>query len=194
MMVWAENELLPQVHRVNVSGCEVGLFLLTHGFIQTFMEKTYEQRGVGATTAFLKQFIDGARKKDRFSLIGPEMHEMRNVMAHQLYSSRTHDIAFDYRLNTGWDRVSGILHVNPRIYGDRFIGAIDGGRFCDWRRFTTRVQLTRQKYRFIRDWLDLPKGDTLRDQIDQLVKLPNLTAMRPAERVLRQTLVARYAI
>jgi len=98
MMVWAENELLPQVHRVNVSGCEVGLFLLTHGFIQTFMEKTYEQRGVGATTAFLKQFIDGARKKDRFSLIGPEMHEMRNVMAHQLYSSRTHDIAFDYRV------------------------------------------------------------------------------------------------
>lgn len=35
MKMWAQNELEPQVRRVNRSGCEVALFPLTHSFIQT---------------------------------------------------------------------------------------------------------------------------------------------------------------
>jgi hypothetical protein len=194
MKIWAQNELAPQVQVVNKPGYEIALFLLTHGFVQTFMEKVYDLRGRVGTTEFLRRFIDGKKKKEKFSLIAVDMHEMRNVMAHQLYSSRTHAIAFDYRLNTGWDRIGSNLHINPKFYGDRFIAAIDGGRLRRWRRFTTRVALTKQKYRFIRDWLHLPNGDPLRLSIENIITLPTLSAIRAAEKPLRKAFKIRYGI
>jgi len=194
MLMWAQNELLPQVQAANQPGYEASLFLLTHAFIQTFMEKAYNLKGPRATEAFLKRFIDGTKHKDRFSRISSEMHEMRNVMAHQLYSSKTHDVAFDYRLTTGWDMVAGKLHINPRVYGDSFVRSLNGGRLWSWRKFTTRVPLTHQKYRFIVKWLDLKPGDPLRTQTEQLLQLNNLTSIRKTEKPLRKAYKHRYGV
>ncbi|SRR6266852_5663476 len=194
MKMWAQNELEPQVNLVNKPGYETALFLVTHGFVQTFMEKVYDLKGPSATHEFLRRFIDGAKKKDKFSHISGDIHEMRNVMAHQLYSSKTHDIALDFTIATGWDTISGRLHVNPKIYGDRFRDAIDGGRLTTWRKYINRIALTRQKYRFITAWLGLHKTDTLRQQIETLVALPNLTAIRKVEKPLRKAFRARYGV
>jgi hypothetical protein len=87
---------------------------------------------------------------------------MRNVMAHQIYSAATHNIAFDYRLNVGWDRIGNDLHVTPRVFGDQFIAALDGGKLSKWRTWTTPDLLLRQKWRFIADWLELKPKEPLR--------------------------------
>jgi hypothetical protein len=194
MFMWAQNELEPQVQAANRPRHEAALFLLTHAFIQTFMDKTYNIKGPAATEGFLKRFIDGTKRKDQFARIASEMHEMRNVMAHQLYSSKTHDIAFDYRLTTGWDKIAGRLHINPKIYGDNFLASLNGGRLRHWQKFTTRVALTHQKYRFIIKWLDLKAGDLLRQQTEQLFLIPNVTAIRKAEKPLRKAFRARYGV
>jgi hypothetical protein len=194
MKMWAQNELEPQVRHVNVEGCESALFLLTHSFMQTFMSHVYDLHGRTATKAFLTRFVDGRRKHQRFALIAKQMHEMRNVMAHQLYSSLTHDIVFDYRLEVGWLFVADVLHINPKQYGDQFIAAIDGGRLAGWRKYTNRLSLARQKYRFIMSWLRLSNDDPLRAEIERLVRLPDLAALRAAEKSIRSQFRHRYDI
>jgi hypothetical protein len=158
------------------------------------MEKAYALRGVLATEAFLRRFVDGRNKHERFSLIAAEIHEMRNVMAHQIYSSQTHNIAFDHTTAYGWRRVGSELRINPRIYADRFAAALDGGKFWNWRKWTTRLQLTKQKYRFIVKWLGLPASDLLRENVDRLLDAPNLSALRKIERSVRKEFSVRYGV
>jgi len=194
MTVWAQNELLPQIRTVNRPGHEVLLFVGCHTFIQGFMEKTYGIKGPPATHEFLARFMDGRAQHMRFSAISAEIHEMRNVMAHQVYSSRTHDIALDYRLGDGWQRVASTLHLNPSIFGDQFIAALDGGRLRTWRRWTTPDTLLRQKWRFVADWLGLGRKDPLRVAVETFASLPSLQALSAAEPQLRSQFHAKYGV
>lgn len=193
MTVWAQNALVPQIKVLSRPHFEEGLFLVTHGFIQAFMENVFDIRGRDATQEYLKRFVDGRKKLDKFSLIADEMHEMRNVMAHQIYSSLTHEIAFDYRLTTGWARQTGALHLNPKIYADQFIDSLEG-RLHVRVGSVTRLQQVKRKYRFLAKWLHLAKADPLRAEINRVCDLPSLTALRPAERELRKTFRARYGV
>lgn len=194
MTVWAQNALVPQIRVLAKPNFEEALFLLTHGFIQAFMENVYDIRGRDATQCYLKWFVDGKTKLHKFSLISAEMHEMRNVMAHQIYSSLTNDIAFDYRLNSGWVRpASGTLHINPKVYADQFIDGLEG-RLHLRLSTQTRLQQVRQKYRFIAKWLHLSKTDPLNVEIKQLCEMPSLTTVRPAERKLRKLFRARHGV
>lgn len=192
--LWAQNELVPQIQRVNRPGCEVLLFVGCHTFIQGFMEKTYGIRGKQATQDFLARFMDGRGVHDKFSVISTEIHEMRNVMAHQVYSSVTHAIALDYRLKAGWQKVGSSLHINPRTFGDQFVAALDGGRLRTWRRWTTPELLLRQKWLFIADWLDLQPKHALRLAVQSFVKLRPLKALVQAEPTLRREFGAAYGI
>jgi hypothetical protein len=194
MTVWAQNELVPQIKRVNKSGNEVLLFVGCHTFIQGFMEKTYGIRGSQATHDFLSRFMDGRALHDRFSAISADIHEMRNVMAHQIYSAATHTIAFDYTLKTGWQRVGSNLHISPQVFGDQFIAALDGGRLRTWRRWTTPDLLIRQKWLFIADWLGLKRKDPLRLAVESFVKSPTLQVLVAAEPTLRQAFRATYGV
>jgi hypothetical protein len=193
MTVWAQNALVPQIKMLAQPNFEEGLFLLTHGFIQAFMENVFGIRGRDGTRTYLKSFVDGKKKQDKFSLIADDMHEMRNVMAHQIYSSVTNEIVFDYRLSTGWAFVQHTLHINPKIYADRFIDGLEG-RLHVRVGAVTRLQQVRRKYRFLVRWLDLPTTDPLTVEIRALCDLPSLTALRPAERRLRRSFRARYGV
>jgi len=194
MTVWAQNELVPQIQLVNHSGAEVLLFVGCHTFIQGFMEKTYDIRGKTATHEFLSRFMDGAAQNDKFSAISSEVHDMRNVMAHQIYSAATHNVAFDYRLKVGWDRVGANLHLNPKVFGDQFIAAVDGGRITKWRKWTTPDLLIRQKWRFIADWLKLTPKDPLRLAVESFAKITTTSALDTAEKILRARFGAKYGV
>jgi hypothetical protein len=169
MTVWAQNELVPQIASVNKPGFETLLFLGTHGFIQTFMESVYDLRGLAGTKAFLERFMDQPQATNQFSLIAAEVHEMRNVLAHQLYAIHTHHIAYDYTIAVGWVKNGDVLHVNPTIYGNQFMSALDGGRLRKWRTWTTPESLIRQKWQFVVRWLGLSKADPIAKAVKALL-------------------------
>ncbi|HEV7489103.1 MAG TPA: hypothetical protein VGQ65_25815 [Thermoanaerobaculia bacterium] len=193
MTIWAQNELLPQIAAVNKPNFETLLFLGTHSFIQAFMESVYDLRGLAGTKAFLERFMDESSSSNQFSLIAREVHEMRNVLAHQLYAIHTHHIAYDYRLAGGWERRSAMLHINPVVYGRQFGAALDGGRLTKWRKWTTPESLTVQKWRFIIRWLGLPKTDPLAQAVKALLSLtPDQIARgTPA---IRKMFAAKYGV
>ncbi len=173
LVVWAQNLLLPQVRVAKDHKLDNLTFLSVHAFVQTFSEKALGMQGRAATKYFLQSFMDGAVFDRQFSHVSDEIHEMRNVMAHQLFSSRTHDIALDYTMAEGWRR-DQILLINPDVYAEQFIAAVDGGRLWQWKNFVTREQRIKQKYLFVRDWLDLPKKDAIWQGIEHLAALTNL--------------------
>src|SRR6476620_6032316 len=121
LIVWAQNCLLPQIQIAKEEQLDNLIFLSTHAFIQTFSDHVLGKSGPDGTKYFLQSFMDGSSPGDQFSLISAELHEMRNVMAHQLFSSRTHDMALDYRMHEGWRRDGLILLVNPVVYAQQFI-------------------------------------------------------------------------
>jgi hypothetical protein len=194
LLAWAQNILLPQVQMAKQHRMETLVFLSTHAFIQTFSEKVFSKHGPSATKYFLETFMDEHTTVRQFSLIAAELHEMRNVMAHQAFSSRTHDMAFNYRMLEGWKRDAGLLHINPDVYAEQFITTINGGRLWKWERFVTPEQLLKQKYVFIRDWLDLPKTDTIAKAITHLESLTTLQDIQGAEVTVKSLISQQYGL
>ena len=192
LLVWAQNLLLPQVRVAKDKRLDNLIFLSTHGFIQTFSEKALGRKGQEATNYFLQSFMDEKEQNRKFSHVSNELHEMRNVMAHQLFSSRTHHIVLDYVMNEGWRRDNAMIHINPDVYANQFIAAIDGGRLWQWKNFVTHEQRIKQKYLFICDWLDLPKKDPIRIAVDQLAALTGLNDIRKAASAIDAQINMRY--
>lgn len=194
LLVWAQNLLLPQVRVAKENRLDNLTFLSTHAFIQTFSEKALGKQGRAATRCFLQSFMDDAVPNRQFSQVSDEIHEMRNVMAHQLFSSRTHDIALDYTMAEGWLRDQTILRINPDVYAEQFITAVDGGRLWQWKNFVTHEQQIKQKYLFVRDWLDLPKRDAVWQAVDQLVTLTTLEDIQRTATAIDVRINQRYKL
>jgi hypothetical protein len=173
---------------------ETLVFLSTHAFIQTFSENVLGKRGESATKYFLETFMDEHTTASQFSLIAADLHEMRNVMAHQAFSSRTHAMAFNYHMPEGWKRDTGLRHINPNVYAEQFITAIDGGRLWKWERFVTPEQLLKQKYVFVHAWLNLPKTDDIAKAITQVKSLTTLQDIQAAEVEVKRLISQRYGL
>lgn len=192
LLVWAQNFLLPQVRVAKENRLDNLTFLSTHAFIQTFSEKALGKQRRAATRYFLQSFMDDAVPNRQFSQVSDEIHEMRNVMAHQLFSSRTHDIAIDYTMAEGWRRDQTLLRINPDVYAEQFVAAVDGGRLWQWKNFVTHEQRIKQKYLFVRDWLDLPKKDAVSQAVDQLVTLTTLQDVQRAAAAINVQINQRH--
>ena len=88
-------------------------------------------RGPAGTKFYLENFVDGDTEDRKFSLISDDIHEMRNVMAHQWWSSSTHDVALNHEMPEGWKLAGDILHINPIIYAEQFARAFEKGELID---------------------------------------------------------------
>jgi hypothetical protein len=141
-----------------------------HAVLQTVAEKIFNKKGRAATQFYLQHFVDQDGSDRQFSAISDEIHEMRNVQAHQWFARKHHDLAFNYVMNEGWKRDGATLHLNPAIYFRQFREAYDGpsAQIWDYEKLTTAESLRVQYFRFLRDWLDLPKGDAVRVEIEKL--------------------------
>jgi hypothetical protein len=192
LMLWGQNFLLPQLRIAKQHLLDNLIFLGTHAFIQTFSEKVFGKTGLSATTFFLQNFLDGPNQDQQFSLIADELHEMRNVMAHKLFSSKTHTMVLDYGMSEGWKKALGVLRVNPMVYAEQFEAALDGGRLWDWEQFTTKETSIKQKYLFIKDWLALPKSDQISLLIKQLESASTMPDIQTAEAQIKQMISTRY--
>ena len=194
LLVWAQNSLLPQVRVAIANRFDNLTFLSIHAFIQTFSERVLGRQGRDATRYFLESFMDKGVSSRQFSQVSDEIHEMRNVMAHQLFSSRTHDLVLDYAMAEGWRRDQTALRINPDVYAEQFIAAIDGGRLWQWKNFVTHEQRIKQKYLFVRDWLALPKKDPLWQAIDHVMTLTTLDDIQRAAAAADAQINHRYGL
>jgi hypothetical protein len=158
-------------------------------------ENLFGLTGKEGTAFFLEHFVDGDTEELRFSLIADEIHDARNVMAHQGYSSLQHRVEYlDDTISSGWTRQGATVHINPAIYAQRFEAAIIGHAWVrEYRRKSTEARLI-QKYRYIRQWLRLDKSNPIAREIKALEGLTDLAAMRVQEARIQDMIYQGYGI
>lgn len=75
-------------------------------------------------TDFIYTFIDGDTEDTKFSIVAEDIHNWRNIIAHQWIGSLGHRIEYDYQTKLGWQKMSnGNLIINPKIYCDIYMEA-----------------------------------------------------------------------
>jgi len=184
MTTW--NDLLPEIQEAAKSHLLVMTFLGTHAVIQTVAEKVFGYSDPEEATRFyLEHFVDKNEPERKYSTVAPEIHHIRNVMAHRAYSKAQHFTGYDWKLPGGFGWKGDQFHINP----DRYVeDLVDGsGNYSKVRRKLVKAEdLLRRQYGFIRSWLELPRGDALHEKIKTFQKLANLDALRSAEPALKE--------
>jgi hypothetical protein len=60
--------------------------------MQMVSENMFDLTGLDGTKFFLSHYVDGADNDKKLSLVAGEIHSLRNVLAHQGYSSLQHRV------------------------------------------------------------------------------------------------------
>lgn len=168
------------------------IFLGTHAVMQTVSEKMFGISGLAGTEFYLKNFVDHATIPDRqFSAIASDIHHNRNVKAHLWLSGSLHDFAVDYRHPEGWKRDRDVLSLNPTVYLEQFLAGFNGP-IWKWEKLASEEIFIVQKYRYLRDWLELPKGDPIRVTVEKLN--PASPTLAAEESVIQTDIKARYSL
>lgn len=195
MTVSMQNYILPELYTAKVNKLDTLIFLGTHAIIQTISEKLFGLKGVAGTKFYLENFVDGNTQDKKFSLISDDIHEMRNVMAHQWWSSSTHEIALNHEMSEGWKQEPDLLHINPEIYVEQFARAFEGGEFIDkYHQLLTDEQRAIRKYYFLRDWLKLSKSDAIAQEIKKLERCATMQDIHTQESVIKQMIYNVYSL
>lgn len=126
------------------------MFLGVHASILTISEVFFNNKGVSGYKRFLEEFVDSDLDSGKFSLIANDIHQWRNVVAHQWLSAKGHQISYAYSLDQGWKKEDGLLHINPRIYCDQYLQSFGiGGRIWNYSNIFTEEELEMTKRRII---------------------------------------------
>ena len=182
--------LIRQVKPAAEQELEYLVFLGTHAVMQTVGEWIFGLRGIEGTRFYLEHFVDVPTPEDkRFSSIVSDIHDLRNIHAHQWFSAHLHQIAFDYRISEGWKLEGQKLHINPRLYASQFIERFPS--VYDFSRHTTAQNLRVQFYHFLMRWLDLSGDDPIRRDVKALVNAPDFEAQT---RSIDSTIRQRYGL
>lgn len=115
---------------VHASALTIGEVFFANGS----MLKDYKQ--------FLETFVDGDTEDLMFSLIAEDIHNWRNILAHQWLGSMGHRVEYDYQATLGWERRDDILVINPKIYCEAYLKAFSlGGKIWKYDQVFTADQL-----------------------------------------------------
>lgn len=169
------------------------VYLLTHALMQMISENLFGLTGKDGTKFYLENFVDGDTPDTRFSLITDEIHDARNVMAHQGYSSLQHRVEyFANEIDEGWKNDGDSVLINPRLYADRFEAAFrQGSLTAEYEKQTDEVRTVR-KYQYIRQWLRLDSKNPITIEIKKLEGCATLKDIRIQETVIQKMIYASY--
>lgn len=98
-------------------------------------------------------------------------------------------------IDDGWRRdADGTLMINPVIYSVQIEDAFRRRRL--YQTFTAQpaLQLLQLKYKFIRQWLELDKADTISQQIQALDKLDATADINASDVQIRSEIYKRYGL
>lgn len=99
------------------------MFFGVHAVALTISEGFYSKNGAEGYMLFLKNFVDGKTPDTKFSEIAAEIHNWRNILAHQWLGISGYDIGYDYEMNRRWERRDGVIFINPQIYVEHYLNA-----------------------------------------------------------------------
>lgn len=131
------------------------LFLGIHAVALTISEAFFDKKRGEGYRLFLEKFVDGDTKDKKFSKIADEIHNWRNILAHQWLASSGHKIGYDYTTDLGWEKRNGITFINPKIYYNQYLGAFrgDNKKIWNYRDFLNDSELENVKNRLINKYL-----------------------------------------
>jgi hypothetical protein len=129
----------------------------------------------------------------KFSSITDEIHDARNVMAHQGYSSLQHRVEyFADDIAEGWRKDADTVLINPKLYAARFELAFRQGSHIEkYRQLTDDVRIIR-KYQYIRQWLRLDRTHPISKEVKRLEGCATLQDIHTQETVIRQMIHDSY--
>jgi hypothetical protein len=129
------------------------LFLGIHAVAMTIAEAFWNSSGAAGYKKFLETFVDGVKDK-RFSDIADEIHDWRNVLAHQWIGSVGHEIEYDYDMQLGWERRGDVLAINPKIYCEQYLSAFSaGGKIWGYDKILTPEELGQASDRIVKKYV-----------------------------------------
>ena len=119
-----------------------------HAVALTISEGLFGKAGFDGYKLFLEKFVDEGKEGFDFSVIAKEIHNWRNVIAHQWLSASGYGLGIDSDMNLGWQKREGVIYFNPRLYHESFNKAFSaGGKIWRYAEILTEVQMQEAKKR-----------------------------------------------
>lgn len=193
LTVYLHNAYWAEIYAAKQNRLYHCVYFMTHALIQMVSENMFGFRGKDGTRFYLESFVDGDSADTKFSLITEEIHDVRNVMAHQGYSSLQHRVEyFADEIAAGWNRDGNTVLINPKIYADQFEKALGRGTLVDkYQQLTDELRVIR-KYQYLRQWLGLDRNSPIAIQIKKLEHCATSQDLRTQETKIRTMIYASY--
>ena len=195
MTMLIQSHHLPELRRARENRLYQCLYLMTHAIAHTVSETMFGYRGLTATRFFLESFVDGDPEDRKFSRIASELHDVRNVVAHEAYSSLQHSVEyFRDDIEDGWRREGNTLLINPARYGTQVEDVFLHFALSQAIAQLPREQALKAKYNFIAKWLRLSKTDSLKQTIKALNNLTATDDLDSQDIAIRAAIYQQYGL
>lgn len=130
------------------------LFLGIHAVALTLSEAFFNKNGSEGYKLFLENFVDGETFDTKFSQIAKQIHDWRNILAHQWLGVSGYGVGYDYNSKMGWERRGEKIFINPIIYSEYYLEAFGtNGRLWDYQKMFTEEELAQIKERLLKKFL-----------------------------------------
>ncbi len=193
LTVFLRNAYLPEIRSAKENRRYHCVYLLIHAIMQMVSENMFGLRGKDGTKFYLENFVDGNTRDTKFSLVADEIHDARNVMAHQGYSSLQHRVEYlDDEMTAGWKKEADTLHFNPAIYAAHFERAFSEIAIVQKYRQLTDVVRTVRKYQYIQRWLRLDRANPIAQGISKLEACTSMQDVRAQEAIIQKMIFTAY--
>jgi hypothetical protein len=125
-----------------------------HAVALTISEGLFGKAGLDGYKLFLEKFVDQDSEGFNFLEIAENIHNWRNVIAHQWLSSSGYDLGIDLDMKLGWENRKGVIYFNPKLYHEAFNGAFKGGgKIWQYERILTEEQMQKAKERLLKKYI-----------------------------------------
>lgn len=143
-----EIALAPSQYQTSLLFLGIHAAALTIG--EAFFNSQGQSRELDNYRAFLQAFVDGPTSDTQFSTVADDIHNWRNILAHQWLGSLGHSIEYDYSMPLGWKRKQDTLVINPQRYCDAYLDAFKvGGRIWKYDTLFTPTELSQIHTRIV---------------------------------------------
>lgn len=125
-----------------------------HAVALILSEGLFGEAGINGFKTFLEKFVDNTKPGFDFSAIASDIHNWRNVIAHQWLSSSGYDFGLDFEMEMGWEKRDEITYFNPSLYHQSFSSAFSGGgRIWQYQKILTEEQMQEAKDRLLKKYI-----------------------------------------
>lgn len=142
-----------QIDQAAISELWLLVILGIHSVALTISEGVYGKSGLTGFKFFLENFMDDNKDGFKFSEIAEEIHNWRNIIAHQWLSASGYNFGTDTQMTKGWEVRDGITHFNPKVYYEAFNKSFDaGGKIWDYDKLLSEQEAEKAKERLLKKY------------------------------------------